>query len=221
MRVLCTSDIHGDPASLSCLPGLADDDLLVVAGDLTHFGRVADAAQVVAALRRYHPRLLLVAGNLDHPEVEDFLNVQGITVHGTGRIIDGVGFFGVGGSNPTPFHTPFELSENDIARLLEEAYAKVAHAPVTVLVSHPPPYNTRVDTLAGGGHAGSRTVRAFIEETQPTVCLCGHIHEAKGIDRIGETLVVNPGPLSLGYGLLDLSASSPEIELYPCEEHTP
>jgi Icc-related predicted phosphoesterase len=40
---------------------------------------------------------------------------------------------------------------------------------------------------------GSSTVRKFIEEVQPDVCLTGHIHEAKAEDQIGKTRIVNPG----------------------------
>jgi len=45
-----------------------------------------------------------------------------------------------------------------------------------------------------GEHVGSSSVRQYIEERQPSVVFCGHIHEARGIDNIGNALVVNPGP---------------------------
>ena len=47
-------------------------------------------------------------------------------------------------------------------------------------------------------HVGSTAVREFIDLYQPDICVTGHIHEAKGEDRIGRTHVLNPGPLSQG-----------------------
>ena len=35
----------------------------------------------------------------------------------------------------------------------------------------------------------------LISEYQPLLVLCGHIHEGCGIDKIGETVIVNPGSL--------------------------
>ncbi len=68
----------------------------------------------------------------------------------------------------------------------------------TVYVLHDPPWNTALDVLWNGGHIGSMAVRRFIEQHQPPLVLSGHIHESprisgKVMDRIGETLCVNPG----------------------------
>ena len=66
---------------------------------------------------------------------------------------------------------------------------------------------------------GSTAVREFIEENQPDICLCGHIHEARAMDRIGRTLVVNPGPLVQGgYVLLRSNAGTLSAELKILEE---
>ncbi|MEM2929882.1 MAG: hypothetical protein QW797_03360 [Thermoproteota archaeon] len=46
-----------------------------------------------------------------------------------------------------------------------------------------------------GEHIGSVEVRRFIEEESPALCLCGHVHERAGLsEKIGRTLVINPGP---------------------------
>jgi Icc-related predicted phosphoesterase len=67
-----------------------------------------------------------------------------------------------------------------------------------VAVIHTPPLDTRADRLTSGGHVGSAAVRAFLEETQPALCISGHIHESEGEDRIGRTKVINPGMLAQG-----------------------
>jgi len=38
----------------------------------------------------------------------------------------------------------------------------------------------------------------FIEETQPDICISGHIHESAGEDTIGVTRVFNAGPFKGG-----------------------
>jgi Icc-related predicted phosphoesterase len=68
----------------------------------------------------------------------------------------------------------------------------------TVAVIHCPPYQTRCDVLFDGRHIGSKAVRRWIEQRQPLLTLHGHIHESPKLsgafsDRIGATLVVNPG----------------------------
>jgi len=67
-----------------------------------------------------------------------------------------------------------------------------------IYVMHSPPFGTRLDFIQGGKSAGSRSIKAFIEENQPLLTLHGHIHESPELsgayfDRIGETLSINPG----------------------------
>lgn len=69
----------------------------------------------------------------------------------------------------------------------------------TVVVLHAPPTGCGLDVCWDGTQAGSRSIRRFIEERQPLLALHGHIHESPeetGVwqARIGETLVVQPGP---------------------------
>ena len=70
---------------------------------------------------------------------------------------------------------------------------------ITLLVTHAPPLNTKTDILPSGDHVGSESIRRIIEEFQPTVNVCGHIHESMAMDEIGKTKVINPGMLQAGY----------------------
>jgi electron transfer flavoprotein beta subunit len=45
----------------------------------------------------------------------------------------------------------------------------------------------------------ARVLAAAVEREQPDLVLCGHIHEARGEDRIGRSRIVNPGPVSAGH----------------------
>lgn len=174
-------------------PELRAADLVILSGDLTNFGGRDDAAQVLAATRRHCRTVLAVSGNLDQLDVIDFLRDEGVSLHGESRRVGDLGIFGCGGSNPTPFHTPTELSDEEIGLLLERGLATVAAAPHLLMVCHTPPAHTTTDRIGSGHHVGSHTVRAFIEEHQPAVCITGHIHESAGVDRIGRTVVVNAG----------------------------
>jgi len=41
--------------------------------------------------------------------------------------------------------------------------------------------------------AGSTAVRKAVERDQPLVGLHGHIHESRGVTKVGRTLCLNPG----------------------------
>jgi len=56
-------------------------------------------------------------------------------------------------------------------------------------------------------------VRKFVEDRKPSAVFCGHIHEAHGIDMIGESILVNPGPARHGHcGLVSVNDKI-EVEL--------
>jgi Icc-related predicted phosphoesterase len=42
-------------------------------------------------------------------------------------------------------------------------------------------------------HVGSKAVRKLIEQYQPLMGLHGHIHESYASDKVGRTVVINPG----------------------------
>jgi hypothetical protein len=97
---------------------------------------------------------------------------------------------GLGYSSPTPFNTPGEYSEREMA----ERLGRFSGLKPLVLICHCPPWNTGLDAVRPGFHAGSRSVREFIEREQPAHFFCGHIHEAEGAElQMGETRCVNVG----------------------------
>lgn len=64
----------------------------------------------------------------------------------------------------------------------------------TILVTHSPPYDSGVDKTSAGVSAGSKSIRRIIEEKQPFMNICGHIHEAGGEAVIGETRIIKVPP---------------------------
>jgi Icc-related predicted phosphoesterase len=192
-------DVHDDIAVLDRIPGLGDAAGVVVSGDLTIRGGAAAAKQVIETVRRRNPMVMAQIGNMDTGAVDAYLTAEGVNLHATGRVTSqGVGFFGCGWSTPTPFHTPSEAGEERVAAWLEAAHAMVAHCPHLVMVCHTPPFGTAADVVGSGAHVGSQVVREFILRVQPAVCLTGHIHEARSVDTLGRTVIVNPGALADG-----------------------
>ncbi|MFB0544221.1 MAG: metallophosphoesterase, partial [Asgard group archaeon] len=68
-----------------------------------------------------------------------------------------------------------------------------------VQVTHVPPARTKLDIIPSGAHVGSENVRKFIEEKQPNAAICAHVHEARGVDELGKTKIINSGRFPEGY----------------------
>jgi Icc-related predicted phosphoesterase len=199
MNIMAFGDIHEYVHTLKTLEApLCQSDLLLVTGDITRWRGPQTAAKVLEAIRHYNANILAQVGNTDSWDTHYYLNDLGINLHGQGHRFGDLGIFGVGGSNATPFYTPTEFSEAEIASYLMAGYDLIKEAPYKVLIAHCPPYHTAVDRIYTGEHVGSTSVRQFIETYQPDICICGHIHEAAGADRLGRTLLLNPGMLAQG-----------------------
>jgi Icc-related predicted phosphoesterase len=213
MQILCLSDIHGEGAGLGeALSGSPDAEVVAIVGDLTHLGGAAEADKVLAPLIESGRRLLAVPGNMDGEGARRSLAEAGLSIHGRGVVVGGVGFMGLGGSNPTPFGTPFEIGGPEAQRLLADGLAGIAAAPFRVLLSHAPPRGTRLDKGFAGMHVGSPEVREFLLSGAVGLCLCGHIHEAAGEDTLGGALCVNVGPFKNGHcALIDITGAGARI----------
>ena len=86
---------------------------------------------------------------------------------------------------------------------IEKALEKVLdQKEKTILLTHLPPKNTKIDRAHGMILAGSKAVRGAIEKNQPILHLCGHIHEASGEDKIGKTISINIGAVKEGKALI-------------------
>lgn len=210
MHILALPDLHQALHHLGALAApLAQADAVLLPGDLTNATGAAGAAQVLQAVRAHNSSVLAIPGNWDDAAACAYLDAQGVNIDRRHQIIRGVAFAGVGGALPSPSQTPNERGEAQLAHDLEQAVAGLDPALPLVLVCHQPPLRTRADRTWGGGHTGSAAVRAFIERHQPLICFCGHIHEAVGVDQIGSTWVVNPGPLWMGgYAWAEIAGGS-------------
>ena len=204
MKILAFGDIHEHIERIAEIKEIPHAICVIITGDLTNVGGIARVKRVIDFVRQFNPVVFAQAGNFDRPEVETYLVETGISLHGNGFVKDHIGLFGIGGSNKTPFGTPNELDEDEMASLILRGFQKVKASSKKIFISHAPPFNTAVDIVTSGQHVGSRAVRTFIENYQPEICITGHIHEARGEDRIGSTVILNPGPIQNG-GYVEIS----------------
>ena len=208
-------DIHGRIHRAREIPELTQANGVLLTGDLTTLGGANAARTVIEAFRAVHPMVLAQIGNMDRAEADDWLENEGINLHRKVRELGPeVALLGVGGSTFTPLGTPSEFPEARFSEWLEELARQSGGHRDWILISHNPPYNTVCDRTHGGIHVGSTAVRDFIEEHQPSLCVCGHIHESAGVQKLGRTIVANPGPFSLGcYALLTLDEAGIRVTL--------
>jgi Icc-related predicted phosphoesterase len=164
-------------------------------------------------------RVILTPGNDDVLAIDDVIRSDQNVTYGEEEVVsldDEHEVACCGWSNPTPWHTPRECSEEDLMQKLERTVAKVKNLGTAVFCFHCPPYDSQIDlapkltddlrpVYAHGKPimipVGSKAVRAAIEKYQPLISLHGHIHESSGYLRIGRTQSVNPGS-EYGEGIL-------------------
>jgi len=205
MKILAIGDIHGEEKYFDAAADLIGSvDLVALCGDLAKGGDRKSAEDILSCIERHTRKIIGVHGNWDRDEVCSLLESRGYSLHGKGKIIDGIGFFGVGGSSQTPMNTASEYSEEEFNEYLTAGYRQIAGAAISVLISHAPPHRVRDRTFIGI-RGGSRTVRKFIEVNKVDLCLVGHIHEAYGVERFINCTVVNSGSFKKGrYSLIEI-----------------
>lgn len=153
-------------------------------------------------------RCYLCPGNDDEPTVDEVVRRARRVEHAEGRVLDLGGFemISSGWSNPTPWRTHREEPEADLACRIEAMAARLRDPQRAIFNLHLPPYGSKLDEAPAldeqlrpihGGRAlrpvGSTAVRDAIARYQPLLSLHGHIHESRGVARLGRTLAINPG----------------------------
>lgn len=157
----------------------------------------------------------IMGGNDDPPPVLEALEGGRLVrnpEHGVVQLDDVSEMISCGWSNPTPWHTPRECSEEELGRKIDALMVQVRRPEALVMNLHVPPFQSglddapeldaslKVQTSLGQTRfmpVGSTAVRAAIERYQPLLGLHGHVHEAHASCRIGRTVCINPGS---GYG---------------------
>lgn len=211
-------------------PYVTDEDELAAVrdteGGVDELFRRAMAASVERWMRLAEERLAgtgiklyVMLGNDDEPHLREVLAASPLGVDCEDEPVElgeGIQMLSCGHANTTPWNSPREMPEEELAAHLATLVAKLDDPGKAVFNLHVPPKGTAIDQapkldadlrpiVKGGsvemGSAGSQAVRDLIEKYQPPLALHGHIHESRGTVRIGDTVCINPGS-EYGEGVL-------------------
>lgn len=212
LKILIIADVHGEIGALSrFLEKFKEEnfDLVLCPGDFTDmfnipegFSQMDTAEIVLQKILSLGKPTLCIPGNHEPYEILEMFDEYGVNLHGRSKNFKGFEIIGFGGAS-TPFNTKFEPSEEEI----KENLSKIRTPPKTktILLTHCPPYGTKLDKTEKGEHVGSPAIRNFIEKRKPILAVSAHIHEARGIDKLNNTTIFYPGAVFEGfYGMVTI-----------------
>jgi hypothetical protein len=175
----------------------------------------------------------LNGGNDDIFEIDELIESSPCVTFGEGKVLDLDGFslISMGWTNPTPWDTFREAPEDALAQKIEAIATQIPDMGRAIFNFHAPPYGTGLDEapaldenlrpMHGGAvmkAVGSVAVRDSIKKHQPLLSVHGHIHESRGIKRMGRTMAINPGSVYgdgvLQGALIDLDLKKAKVRRY-------
>ncbi|MEM3154779.1 MAG: metallophosphoesterase [Candidatus Woesearchaeota archaeon] len=189
VRIFAAGDFHGDRQTAAYLAQKAvaeKADIIILNGDIVEEDNTEG---IMCHFVKTGKPVFLVPGNHDWLAT-DFLAAQyNVTnLHGKSMQSGNVGILGCGGANVGLNM----LFENEIYETILQTDKQV-NAAKKLLVTHVHPANSKMEKFSQFVK-GSTGLRKAIEATKPDVVICGHVHEAEGIEeKIGNTLVINVG----------------------------
>ena len=188
MMILAFVDTHGDMHSLRKLKKKsAKADLILCAGDISIFENHLKI--LLHELNSFGKPVLIIPGNHEGEvrlRTECSLRKNLFYLHKEFYEKENIVFAGFGGGG-------FSLRDEKFEKFAEKIKQKKKSKHL-VLLLHAPPYGNKTDRVMDE-HAGNKSYRDFIIREKPLLVVCGHLHENHGVkDKIGKTLVVNPGP---------------------------
>lgn len=150
-------------------------------------------------------------GNDDIYEIDAILDSSDFVINPEEKVVmlnDKHEMISTGKTNITPWKCPRDVTEEELNETIEKLVSKLNNPSLSIFNFHAPPFSTYLDVApeldetlrqvvrAGQPsmvNVGSTSVRKAIEKYQPLLGLHGHIHEAKAVEKIGNTICVNPG----------------------------
>lgn len=193
LKLLAFSDLHGDKALLEQLATQAQKenvDVVIIGGDFSPRDSLDTAPPyLISSFTKNGKKVFVIHGNHETESTIKFLEeLYGLkTIHGDYATFGDIGIFGAGGANVGPFPS----TEEQLFDALKQGFEKVKNARKKVMVTHVHPAGSTIEKFTNM-FPGSIAVRKAIDEFKPDIVICGHVHEAQGIEEtIGKTKVVN------------------------------
>ena len=202
MKLLVISDLHAHNDVLDTMDDIFKQaDAVVFGGDFAECFKPETGKEALERLCKKHDSIFAVLGNCDNEDFLEDLEDQDVSVEKALVFHDGLAFAGSGGGTFFTGKTEFERTEDeclgdfDIVKNSVEQSGDSSLWKSLILVSHNPPVGEKIDSFDGEHHAGSQKFTDFIKANKPLAVVCGHIHEGTAIEKIGDTVVINPGSL--------------------------
>jgi Icc-related predicted phosphoesterase len=158
-------------------------------------------------------KIFMAPGNDDPMEMDAILESSKVMKSAAMKNLDVLGYemITIAHTSPTPWDTPREWSEEELAKNIDKLAGTVKNMERAIFNFHDPPYGTMLDyapklrdmrqSAGETEHVGSTAVSEAIKKYQPFLGLHGHIHESRAAQKIGRTFCVNPGS-EYGEGVL-------------------
>ncbi len=200
-EIVFITDIHGNMDAARAVFDHEDPDYVLIGGDVTDLGQTLE--KVIPLMEDIPAPTFVIPGNCDPRQIISVLEAsEAIVVHHKSIDIGRITITGIGGSNPSPFNTPFENTEEDIAAAAKDVLSKTKKNRWNILLTHAPPYGV-LDEVAPDVHVGCHAIADIVSEFD--IICCGHIHEQRGIAGFRHRICVNPGPCKEGnYAVITL-----------------
>lgn len=205
MKFLVLSDLHANNDMTDKMGDLfSQADGVLFAGDFAECFKPETGSEALKKFCSKHDTIFAVLGNCDNEDFMQDLEEQDICVEKTLVYHEGLAIAGSGGGSKFTGKTEFERTEEEILsdyEIVENSVEQTGDSSLwqnLILISHNPPKAEICDKVNAELHAGSQMFTDYIKENQPLAVICGHIHEGCGYEKIGNTTVINPGPMQEG-----------------------
>ena len=202
MKLLVISDLHAHNDVLDKMDDIFKQaDAVIFGGDFAECFKPETGSEALERLCKKHENIFAVLGNCDNIDFLEELENQDISVEKALVFHEGLAFAGSGGGTFFTGKTEFERTEDECLSDFDIVVNSVEQSGDNslwrslILVSHNPPVGDKIDSFDGEHHAGSQKFTDFIKANKPLAVVCGHIHEGAGIEKIGDSVVINPGSL--------------------------
>ena len=190
MKILVFADTHGSKTHLERIKVKSKEaDLIICSGDITLFAK--HQKEILEHLDSFNKTIIITHGN--HEEESSLRRMCSKTknikyIHNEAIIIEDITIIGHGGGGFSSDYPDFKQNIKQFIELSKKTKK-------TTLLTHAPPFESKLDEMNKGWHVGAASYKEFIDKAQPDYALSGHIHENFGKkDKIGKTTLINPGP---------------------------
>lgn len=195
MKIVCISDTHNLHRELT--DKLPKADMIIHAGDISYHGTAHEIQDFLDWYRELpYQYKIFIAGNHDFAfqDAKDTLKIHSELIYLENSAIEIEGLT-IWGSPLCPPHHKWAFMWEE--HLRKEVYAKIPDN-CDIIINHSPAYQIQ-DRVWSGAEVGCQALRARIEQIQPQLVVCGHIHECFGIEKIADITCVNASYMTRRY----------------------